>query len=217
MPGYYRGDTREADCIEKRSICDRSTSGCSPCGGPRLQAKRHRKAIRPAIDLHSERPCVPRQRAPLIQWSGITWTLKDLQGARVGPGPNVFASDPANVHVDERGWLHLKISHQNGRWQSAEVVADAAVRFGYGTYEFVVDNADKLATNEVLGLFTWDNSSSAEHNREIDIELSRAFKKDGNNEQFTVQPWTQSANQDRFRLPDGAELSIQSFTWNRAK
>lgn len=147
-----------------------------------------------------------REHTRTIRFSGYEWNVKSSAG-RVGPGPNYFAG--ANVAVDKRGRLHLRIDNPEGHWVCSEVISQQS--FGYGTYRFYVDsNIDHVDTNAVLGLFTWSDAP-AYHNREIDIEVSRWGKTDNENGQFVVQPYTQ--NMIRFEIPSGLAASTHSFTW----
>jgi hypothetical protein len=147
-----------------------------------------------------------------IQFSGITWAVKSSAGDKWGPGPNDFSDSSSNVWVDEQGRLHLKISYEGGVWKCAEVIAQRS--FGYGTYRFKLDTpVDALDPNAVLGLFTW-NDDPAYHNREMDIEFSRwGNPLDPTNVQFTVQPYTLSANFLRWTLNPGYASSTHSWRW----
>jgi hypothetical protein len=147
-----------------------------------------------------------------IRWSGYRWEVKSSAG-RVGPGPNHFSA--ANVRVDERGRLHLRITRAQGRWYSAEIGLDHSL--GYGTYTWTLaSRVDRLDPNAVLGLFTYDETSPASAHREIDIEASRWGAPDAaTNAQFVVQPWDRPGNLRRIRL--GSELpATLSFTWTRS-
>jgi hypothetical protein len=146
----------------------------------------------------------------VIAFSGYEWRVKDSLGARVGPGPNRFSDDPANVWVDEQGRLHLKITRLKNAYQCAEIVC--ASSFGHGTYRWFLDSpVDAMDRNVVLGLFTWSDTSPYA-NGEIDIEFSRWGKASNPNAQFVVQP-ADPGRLWRFRLPAGAPQTTHSFTW----
>ena len=149
-----------------------------------------------------------------INFSGIAWTVKASNGELWGPGPNNFSDAQGNVWVDEQGRLHLKISYENGAWKCAEVIAQKS--FGHGTYRFTIDSdVASLDANVVLGLFTWNDDPAFNH-REIDIEFSRwGNPLDPTNAQFTVQPYTASANLQRWTLNPGYGQTTHSFRWTK--
>ena len=148
-----------------------------------------------------------------IDFAGRTWTVKNSAGALWGPGPNNFSDSLNNVWVDDQGRLHLAITYDNGVWKSAEVIAQRS--FGYGTYRFTIDSpVDGLDPNVVLGLFTWNDDPAFNH-REIDIEFSRwGNPLDATNTQYTVQPYTSSANLTRWTLQPGYSASSHSWRWS---
>lgn len=147
-----------------------------------------------------------------IQFAGISWAVKSSAGELWGPGPNNFSDSAQNVWVDDLGRLHLRISYEAGVWKCAEVIAQRS--FGYGSYRFSLDTpVDGLDPNVVLGLFTWSDDA-AYHNREMDIEFSRwGNPLDAANAQFTVQPYTQSANFYRWTLNPGYNSSSHGWRW----
>ncbi|MEA2613887.1 MAG: hypothetical protein QOI52_1846 [Chloroflexota bacterium] len=152
--------------------------------------------------------------ARTLHWSGQTWQVGNSSGA-VGPGPNHFSDDHRNVWVDDRGWLHVAITHRHGEWQCAEI--SATHRSGYGDYRFRVQgDAQALDPNVVLGLFTWDGAAG-DHHRELDIEWSRwADPSDPKTAGFTVQPYQHQGNGHRYVQPSSAPVSDQTFTWHPA-
>ena len=108
-------------------------------------------------------------------FSGFGWRIKSSTFP-VGPGPNVFSKEKSNVWLDSNGYLHLKITNNNGKWQSSEIICTENT--GYGTYIFTLGNdITKMNENIVLGLFTWDdNTFASQANSEVDIEFARWFK-----------------------------------------
>lgn len=149
-----------------------------------------------------------------ISFSGITWSVKSSNGEAWGPGPNHFSDAQSTVWVDELGRLHLRISQENGVWKCAEVIAQTSL--GYGTYRFTIDSdVASLDPNVVLGLFTWNDDPTFNH-REIDIEFSRwGNPSEPTNAQFTVQPYTVSANLQRWTLNPGYGQTSHGFRWTR--
>lgn len=152
-----------------------------------------------------------------LSFSGHEWLVKASDDALEGPGPNHWGDGPENVWVDQRGALHLKITHRGAVWQCAEMVSKQSL--GYGRYVFHLGpGAEQINENVVLGLFTWDIAPDHAH-REIDIELGR-WGDPGNEEaQFVVQPYECAGNLRRFRLPGGTgsqpvfEATTHLFDW----
>ena len=145
-----------------------------------------------------------------ISFSGYTWQVKVSSG-RVGPGPNVFSDSQKNVWVDTQGRLHLKITHDRGRWPCAEIVN--AQSLGYGTYTFALDSpVDSLDQNVTLGLFTWSDDPAYAH-RELDVEFARwGTAADPTNAQFVVQPYDAPGHLLRI-TQSAAASSTASFAW----
>lgn len=101
---------------------------------------------------------------PVIHWKGYAWSVKS--GSGLGPGPDNW--DPANVFVDSRDDLHLRIARSKSGWTCAEV--DTTAPLGFGTYQWqVTGRVDKLDRNVVLGLFGYNGPDG---NNEIDVEFA---------------------------------------------
>lgn len=126
-------------------------------------------------------PC----HAKTLSFSNITWQVRDGFG---NPGPNFWSSD--NVWVDANGWLHLKMTYKNNRWNCPSLYTDT--RFGFGSYWFFIKTyLDKLDPNVVLALFNYPTSDiGKDETNEIDIELSKWGSVDPNsfNLSYTVWP-----------------------------
>jgi len=116
-----------------------------------------------------EKPTNVQAASPETLWfSGYQWTVRSGWG---GPGPNRWSE--SNVWKDANGYLHLKLSKQNGLWYSAQL--STVKRFGFGKYQFQVIGAiDKFDPNVVLGLFSYPTADvGKDGTNEIDIEFSR--------------------------------------------
>ena len=125
----------------------------------------------------------------VVDFSGYKWDVKIFEEYPVGPGPNYFSGYYEDVFVDEKGYLHMRISEHDGRWFSSEIISQQ--NMGYGTYEFVTQaDLENIPENVTLGLFTWDNNTFYEQgNSEIDIEFSKWGDVDEDNTlNFSVQP-----------------------------
>ena len=141
-----------------------------------------------------------------IHFSGYDWTARGTISDHGGE-PNQYS--PANVSIDEKGYLHLHMGQRDGRWSCAEVSLNRSL--GYGTYKFVVQDSATLRPSAVLGMFTWDDSGSADLHNEMDIELSRWGDPKGRNAQYVVQPFYAPDNLSRFTAPVG--VLTYTFRW----
>ncbi len=154
-----------------------------------------------------------------VDFAGRTWHVKQAN-LPVGPGGNLFSSQPGDVWVDAQGRLHLTVRRTRSGWTCTEVVLQESL--GYGTYWFTteseVEDLDHFLT---FGAFTWDpygdDTTIPEWPyREIDFEDSRW----GNpasltNSQCVVQPFTNAGALSRYVTPDlaGAPTLTRFFTW----
>ncbi len=158
--------------------------------------------------------CAPRFGATL-DFSGYRWGIKESP-ALVGPGPNYFSFDPADVFVDGEGRLHLSVTHDDGIWRATEVILDAPISApattpGYGAYVFETESdVANLDPNLVFSGFLWDSHGDLEGaglnpNREIDFEASRwGAAQSSLNAQSVVQPYNDpTANREQFSIPPG--------------
>jgi hypothetical protein len=157
-----------------------------------------------------------RKKPKVITFSGYEWTVKSGKPP-LGPGPNYFSDSENNVWLDDKGYLHLKITQKDGVWHCAEV--DGVKPLGYGKYIFhLAGKIDKLDRNTVLGLFTYDcRSPDAEKvaYREIDIEFGTYGKTDNPRVYglLSVCPGYVKGNRVNFDIQMNQELSTHSFDW----
>jgi len=133
----------------------------------------------------------------VADFSGYQWRLRDAPSNR--GGPNVYSS--SNISVDEKGALHLRISKTEKDWSCSE--ASLTRSLGYGAYEFVVRALDTLEPAAVFAMFTYDYASGAQHNREMNIEISQWGNPAQKDAQYVVQPYYIAANLHRFNVPAG--------------
>lgn len=139
--------------------------------------------------------------AQTITWKGHQWRV--THGGMAG----VAKGDPANLDVDENGYLHLSIVNRKGEWSASEMFTTDAM--GFGTYQWVVQgNVYDMDKSTVLGLFTYGPTAhlGVDGENEIDIEFSKWNETcHGCNADFTVYPST------GHRKPDGTSSWEDNF------
>jgi len=141
-------------------------------------------------------PGAARPPSPIAEFSGYQWRLRTAPSSR--GGQNVYS--PSNISVDEQGAMHVRISRTEQDWSCAE--ASLTRNLGYGTYEFLVRGLDALEPAAVFGMFTYDYASGAQHNREMDIEISRwGDPTERKNADYVLQPYYVASNVYRFNAP----------------
>lgn len=154
----------------------------------------------------------------LLRWAGRDWKLTN--GGMAG----VVKGDPANVSVDAKGYLHLRIVKRDGTYTAAEVFTTQ--KLGFGTYQWEVEGAiDKMDKTTVLGLFNYGAAAGIgiDGENEIDIEFSRWNDTcHGCNADFTFYPATGHKNvgpmEDNFTYnPNGSALTTARFEWSSTR
>ena len=96
------------------------------------------------------RGAAPGQQIVLYAKNGLWWVrpfksrpFTPIQSDRTWKsGGEMNDYDSANSWVDSRGYLHLRMGMQGGRWSCAEVNLTRSL--GYGTYKFVVQDSANL-------------------------------------------------------------------------
>jgi hypothetical protein len=112
-----------------------------------------------------------------INFSGFQWNVKPTGLAPPPPppprgrGPNMW--DDGNAQVDDKGYLHLKITAGDPKWHCVELTTRQ--RLGFGRYQFqVIGRIDKFDPNVVLGLFNYPTPDVGQDGtNEIDIEFAQ--------------------------------------------
>jgi len=150
------------------------------------------------------------ESATILNFSGYEWKVRSVSSERGGQ-KNEYA--PANVWVDENGFLHLRIARKSDHWTCAELRLTRSL--GYGSYLMVVREVSHFEPPVVLSMFTWDQAASEENHREIGIELTRWGDPAGKNAQYAIQPYYVPANVARFTAPSG--LLTHLFRWEPGK
>lgn len=157
-------------------------------------------AIDPGVVCWDE---YPNPSLKFIDWSGYRWRIKNAD--LVGPGPNYFSHDTANVLIDLDDRLHLSIDFRDGNWYCAEIVLDHSL--GYGVYSFKLDSrVDNLDFNTIFAGFIYETVDE-----EFDIEFSQRLA-DPYNAQYVAQPWYATGNIEFFNMP-GSNQTSHSFEW----
>lgn len=104
----------------------------------------------------------------------------------------IAKGNPANVSVDSNGYLHLKITNQNGAYTAAELFSQD--QMGFGTYQWqIVGPVDHFDKSTVLGLFPYGPAAhrGIDGENELDIEFSQWDDTcNGCNADFTFYPAT---------------------------
>lgn len=151
-----------------------------------------------------------------ISFSNLIWNVKNGFG---GAGRNNWSDD--NVWVDERGFLHLKITHINGKWYCSEISTTTSL--GFGQYWFyIIGRVDNLDPNVVFGLFNYPSKGTGpDKSNEIDIEFSKWGEHGAaiSNVSYTVWPAILAPNKTvlSFTMRLGGLYSTYGFIWNKAK
>lgn len=151
----------------------------------------------------AENAVLQRPAVKTLHFSGYEWEIRQT-ASEPGGARNLY--DPASATVDQRGYLHLRITKKGGEWNSAEVILTRSL--GYGSYSFVVHDVSRLEPAVVLNISIWDNTGPS---REMDIETSRWGELNTKNAQYVIQPYDVPANVVRFVAPPG--VLTYSFLW----
>ncbi len=149
----------------------------------------------PVLAVVTAKGGVPPSPPKTVQFSGYQWEVRDVSSST---GGSINSYDPANVWIDNKGFLHLVIAKQAGKWTCAEVKLSRSL--GYGSYRFIVQDVSHLEPAAVFAVSTWDSSGPS---REMDIEVSRWGEPADKNAQYVIQPYVVPANTVRFNAPGG--------------
>jgi hypothetical protein len=154
--------------------------------------------------------------ARTINWKGHDWNVTTGGMAGVAPG------DPANIHLDDNGFLHFTIVQRGGKWTASEMFT--ADNMGFGTYQWTVEgNIYTMDKSTVLGLFTYGPADNIgiDGENEIDIEFSQWDKTCGGcNADFTVYPSTGNRRQggdpssEGDFFVEGKDLTTARMEWS---
>jgi hypothetical protein len=156
--------------------------------------------------------------ANTLHWMGRDWI--PTNGGMAG----VVKGDPANVSLDDKGYLHLRIINRDGSYTAAELFSTE--NLGFGTYQWQIEGAiDKMDPTTVLGLFNYGAKAGigVDSENEIDIEFSQWNNTcHGCNADFTFYPATGNKSlgpmEDNFTYnPNGSTLTTARFEWSSTR
>jgi hypothetical protein len=151
-------------------------------------------------------------QAEILKFSGYTWDVRPSGSG--GPGPNNW--EPNNAWVDDKGYLHLRLTERNGKWYCSEVSTQN--RLGFGRYQFWLSGrVDQLDKNVVLGLFNYPTPDvGKDGTHEIDIEFAKWGSSSAPIGNYTIWPITKSVRHATkpfsFTLDD--DWSTHRLTWS---
>jgi hypothetical protein len=119
-----------------------------------------------------------------LKFSGYDWGVRTIASDKGGVN-NLY--DPENAWTDASGALHMQIRKKSGGWSCAEIFLNRSP--GYGTYSVTVRDTSHLEPAAVFSMFIFDESASAEHFREMDVEVGgRGDAANKNNARYVIQP-----------------------------
>ncbi len=151
-------------------------------------------------------------------WKGHKWKLTNGGMAGVAKG------NPANIFVDQNGYLHLRIVNRGGTYTASEMFSTE--KMGFGTYQWQIEGALlNMDKSTVLGLFSYGPTGGigVDAENEIDIEFSQWNNTcNGCNADFTFYPATGNKSlgpmEDNFKIGmGGSTLTTARFEWSSTR
>jgi len=141
------------------------------------------------------------QLAPVgsLKFSGYDWSVLTIESDKGGLS-NLY--DQENAWTDAGGALHMRITKESDRWSCAEIFLNRSL--GYGTYSATVRDTSHLKPAAVFSMFTFDESTSDQHFREVDTEVGGREAANRNNAEYEIQPLYIPGNLFTFSAPAGA-------------
>jgi hypothetical protein len=137
--------------------------------------------------------------AQSLKFSGYDWGVRTIESDKGGMS-NLY--DPENAWVDTSGALHMRITKKLGKWSCAEIYLNRSL--GYGTYSVTIRDTSHLEPAAVFAMFTFDEWTSEQHFREMDVEVGGGG--DGahkNSARYEIQPLYIPGNLFAFAVPAG--------------
>jgi len=147
-----------------------------------------------------------------IKFSGYDWGVRMIESDKGGTD-NLY--DPENAWTDASGALHMEIKKKSGRWSCAEIFLNRSL--GYGTYSVTVRETSHLEPAATFSMFTWEDSASEQHFREMDVEVSgRGNAANKNNARYIIQPFYIPENLFLFAAPSDTSTYVLDWEPGRA-
>ena len=147
-----------------------------------------------------------------LRFSTYEWTVRQSGSDRYGTPHRYSVS---NTSVDDKGYLHLRVTKQDTEWTCAEVALPRSL--GYGRYEAVVDGVDRLEPSTVFDIFTWDQAGTDQNRREINTQFARWGDPKAANAEFSVQPYYRPVNTYRYSVSSVPLLLTMFWQSGRAQ
>jgi hypothetical protein len=134
-----------------------------------------------------------------VKFSGYDWAVRTIASNKGGLN-NLY--DSQNAWTDSSGALHMQIKKKSDMWSCAEIYLSRSL--GYGSYSVTVRDTSHLEPAAIFSMFTFDDSRSEEHFREMDIEVGGGGDPaNKNNARYVVQPLYIPGNLFAFATPSG--------------
>jgi len=138
-------------------------------------------------------------RTGSLKFSDYDWGVR-MTASDKGGTNNLY--DPENAWTDASGALHMQIKKKSDSWRCAEIFLNRSL--GYGTYSVTVRDNSHLEPAAAFSMFTFDESASEQHFREMDVEVhGRGDPGNKNNAQYAIQPFYSPGNLFPFAAPSG--------------
>ena len=134
-----------------------------------------------------------------LKFSGYDWGVRMIESDKGGLN-NLYDSE--NAWTDAGGALHMQIERKSDKWSCAEIFINRSL--GYGTYSVTLRDTSQLEPAAVFSMFTFDDSDSEQHFREMDIEVGGRGGENKNNAKYEIQPLYIPGNLFTFAAPAGA-------------
>jgi hypothetical protein len=139
-----------------------------------------------------------------LKFSGYDWGVRTIASDKGGM-TNLY--DPQNAWTDATGALHMQIKKKSDGWSCAEIFLNRSL--GYGTYSVTLHDTSHLEPAATFGMFTFDESASEQHFREIDLEVGgRGDAAIKNNARYEIQPLFIPGNLFAFPAPSGTSTYV---------
>jgi hypothetical protein len=134
-----------------------------------------------------------------LKFSDYDWGVRMIASDKGGTN-NLYDSE--NAWTDASGALHMQIKKKSDSWSCAEIFLDRSL--GYGMYSVTVRDTSHLEPAAAFSMFTFDESASEQHFREMDVEVhGRGEAANKNNAQYAMQPFYSPGNLFPFAAPSG--------------